>query len=250
MKALNDSSKFYMLNFNNLNNTIKQTSDRLSFAELKVFTYILKSIEFDTNIVTINTITKNYIRKSYDMQDKSLSKMFTKLKKMGIVTKLKKDTYIINKNIIRYGETDFQEGEYVKVNTVNTANALQKTDTQMSATDIEMLLDLLTTITYRKDGEQFGGNVVKFDKYTRKEYQEKFEVCSRSLDNFIKKLKEIGIVEKVSNGLYKVNESFIVFGGEFKELKKTTKEAYVHKNVKMPEHFDAFFNKKGGDCNE
>jgi CRISPR/Cas system-associated endonuclease Cas1 len=154
------------------------------------------------------------------MTEKALSKMFTKLKKLGIIEKVKKDTYKINKDIIKYGTSDFEEGEYVKVNITNTVKVLKETSVSLSSTEIEMLLDLLTTITFRNDENDFNGNIVTFNKDTRKEFEEKYDVCSRSLDNFIKKLKDLKIVNKMANGLYQINETLIVFGGEFRTVQR------------------------------
>lgn len=235
-----DKNKFYMLNFNNLNDVIKNTTERLSFTELKVFTYILKNIRFESNIIILNQVEKQYIEKQYKITEKSLGKMFTKLKKMGILEKIKKDTYRINKDIIKYGTSNFEEGEYVKVNIENTVKVLKDADVSLSATEIEMLLDLLTTITFRHTENNFKGNVVKFDKDTRKEFEEKYDVCSRSLDNFIKKLKDLKIVNKMANGLYQVNETLIIFGGEFRTVQRQNPKAIEEMLKKRHEESAAF----------
>lgn len=235
-----DKNKFYMLNFNNLNNAMQSTTERLSFSELKVFTYILKNIRFESNIITINEGTKNYIEKQYKMTDKGLCKMFTKLKKLGIIEKVKKDTYKINKDIIKYGTSNFDEGEYVKVNIANTVKVLEDAKVSLSATEIEMLLDLLTTITFRHTENNFKGNVVTFDKDTRKKFEEKYDVCSRSLDNFIKKLKDLKIVNKMANGLFQINETLIVFGGEFREVQRQNQKTIEEMFQKRREESAAF----------
>lgn len=250
-KKLNDNSKFYTININKLNDILDNTKDSLSYTELRVLVYLLKFIEFDTNIIMIAAIHKNYILKSMGVSQNSLNKLISKLKKMDIFEKITKDTYKVNTEVIRYGENEFECGDFIKASANNLFNGLKDTDEQPTAVDIKIFIYLLTNITYHSQDEKFDGNTIMINPEIKKVIFEKFGISSRTFDNFMKRMKGLNIITKINNTIYRVNPTMLVFGGEFEQERKVIKETAVKLptttvNGKMSQ----FFERKGGNDNE
>ena len=250
-RKLNDNSKFYTINTNKLNDILDNTKDSLSYTELRVLVYLLKFIEFNTNIIIIAAIHKNYILKTMGVSQNSLNKLISKLKKMTIFEKVAKDTYKVNPEIIRYGENEFEGGEFIKASANNLFNGLKDTEEQPTAVDIKIFIYLLTNITYHSQEEKFDGNTIMINTDIKKVIFEKYNISSRTFDNFMKRMKGLNIITKINNTIYRVNSSLFVFGGEFEQEKKVTKEAAIKLPVTTGANKMAiFFDRKGGNDNE
>ena len=250
-RKLNDNSKFYTINTNKLNDILDNTKDSLSYTELRVLVYLLKFIEFNTNIIIIAAIHKNHILKTMGVSQNSLNKLISKLKKMTIFEKVAKDTYKVNPEIIRYGENEFEGGEFIKASANNLFNGLKDTEEQPTAIDIKIFIYLLTNITYHSQEEKFDGNTIMINPDIKKVIFEKYNISSRTFDNFMKRMKGLNIITKINNTIYRVNPSLFVFGGEFEQEKKVTKEAAIKLPVTTGANKMAiFFDRKGGNDNE
>ena len=249
MGKLNDNQKFYTININKVNEILDNNDNKttLTFKELTALSYILKNIEFDTNIVLIDANDKKYIEDKIGLKKDAYNKFLGKLKKLGIFTKVTKDTYKISDDVLKYGKNEYKEGEYVKVSSNNMATALHKTKTPPSQTDIRVFFYLLKTIKFRNENDDLGNTIV-INPAVKEEIFDKYDMCSRSFDNFMKRMKETGLLIKVNNTIFKVNEQLVVFGGDFEE-KKAVKQATVIMPGQTPSRMDKFFG-KGGDSNE
>lgn len=251
-KKLNDNSKFYTININKLNDILDNTKDSLSYTELRVLVYLLKFIEFDTNIIIVAAIHKNYILKNMGVSQNSLNKLISKLKKMTIFEKVAKDTYKVNPEVIKYGENEFEGGDFIKASANNLFNSLKDTDEQPTAIDIKIFIYLLTNITYHSQEERFDGNTIMINPEIKKAIFEKYDISSRTFDNFMKRMKGLNIITKINNTIYRVNPAMLVFGGEFEQERKVIKETAV----KLPtatvnsSKMSQFFERKGGNDNE
>ena len=258
MKKLNDTSKFFTLNIKNINSLIDTLGDdnkyNVNHKDLLTLLYIIKSIEFNTNVVTITEVAKKHIKNDIGMSDSSFNHFITKMRKLGIFSdKQKNNVYEVNKEYINYGNNEWQAGEFIKVSTVALGQQLEKSKTTFSATEIKLFLYLLNNIKYNNDN--FDSNTIVFDKKVRETIQEKFGTGSRSLDTFIKKMKDSTLLIKINNSIYKVNDRFFVFGGDINTTPVVVRDTKFVKpdGAKIPTSRAWLFqknDKKGDDINE
>lgn len=252
---LNNRNKFFTLNIKNVNNLINNLSNDNKYSvnqkDLMALLYILKDLEYESRVITISNIQKKYIKDTLGMSDSSYSHFITKMRKLEIFCdKIRNDVYELNDEYINFGKNKWESGEYVKVSTNGLFNDLKNSDKTISALEIMIFLYLLNGIQF-SDGN-FGSNTIVINKNVKEEVATKFDVTSRTIDNFIKKMKEVNLLSKVNNGLYKVNEKYITFGGEIDGTPMAVREAKFEKpdGTKIPSSMKLFFVKKGDDINE
>lgn len=213
---LNDRSKFFTINIKNINALIDTLSEDNKYSvnhkDLLALLYILKDLEYETNLITINNLHKKYIKEKIGMSESTYNHFITKMRKLDIFAdKQKNDVYTVNKEYINFGTNEYESGDYIKVSSRNLERDLEKCNCSFSATDIKIFLHLLNDIRYNKG---FAANAIVIEKDDREKIIEKFGITYRTLDNFMKKAKDTGLLIKVNNSIYKVNDRYFVFGGK------------------------------------
>lgn len=254
---LNNRSKFFTLNIKNINKLIDNLADDNKYSvnqkDLTALLYILKDLEYESHTITISAVQKKYIKDILGMSDSSYSHFITKMRKLEIFcNKIRNDVYELNDEYINFGKNKWEAGEYVKVSSNGLFNDLKNSNKTISSLEIMIFLHLLNSIQF-SDGN-FGSNTIVITKDTKEEVAKKFDVTSRTIDNFIKKMKEVNLLSKISNGLYKVNEKYITFGGEIDNTPLVVRETkFVKPEGSIPTSREWLFkknDKKGDDINE
>lgn len=254
---LNDRSKFFTINIKNVNTLIDNLGDdnkyNVNHKDLLALLYILKDIEFNTNLITISESSKKHIKTKIGMSDSSYNHFITKMRKLEIFSdKLKNDVYTVNKEYINFGNNEYESGEYIKVSSIGLEQDLEKSEYTLSSTEIKIFLYLLNSIRYNKGN--FTSNTVVFDKKVKEEIINKFQITSRTLDNFIKKMKDTRLLIKINNSIFKVNDKYISFGGKLDDtplppVREKRVDTTSDEKSSIPESRKWLF-KKGDDKND
>ncbi len=249
--TLKERSKFFTVNIKKLNGLIDTLADdnkyNVNSKDLKALLYILGRLEFNTNIITIPNMTKKHIMQDIGMSESAFRHFITKMNKLEIfVDKRKNDMYEVNSELLNFGDNSWEAGEYIKVSSRGLSHDLEKSQVNLSATEIKIFLFLLTTIHFRDDS--LLSNTVDISKPVRESLIEKFEISARSFDNFMKKMKETKLLLKINNTLYKVNTKYITFGGDLDPMPYPKENVARDMKKRIPKNLEWLFE-EGGDKN-
>lgn len=229
-------SKFFTLNTCVILDIIKNfDGEGITYKELKALLYLLQSIKFEENIVKITDKDKEYMNDELEMSNAYINCFISKMLKMKIFKKIANATYKVNPDVIFYGHVDDEDaGDFVKVSKYSLFHDLKNNDIQLSALDIKLFITILPDITFNKKENEFGGNTIFLDKNKKEELVKEFDITRKTLNNFIKKMKDLNMMEKMNNKVYKINTKYIVFGGELKcNLKDDEKQPIPELKVNL-----------------
>lgn len=257
---MNVRNKFFALNLDKINELIEtnKSDEDITYTEVLALLYLIQDIKYNKNTIAISQDDKKYMQENLRMSTSSINHFFTKMIKLGIFTRFKKDNYYIKKEVINYGPAPDESGKFVKVHSYSLFQNLKKSETKMSATEIKLFLYILKDIEFKKDSAKFGGNTITLTKDNRIEIIKKFNISERSFKTFIARAKELGLIIKINNSIYKINDKFIVFCGDF-EIEHGIVESAIKRDISEVPDFgenrkkrnraiNQFF--KGGDDNE
>lgn len=253
-------NKFFALNLDKINELIdtNKSDEDITYTEVLALLYLIQDLKYKKNTIAISQDDKKYMQETLGMSISSVNHFFTKMVKLGIFKRFQKDNYYIEKQIINYGPAPDESGKFVKVHSYSLFNNLKNSETKMSATEIKLFLYVLKDIEIKKDSAKFGGNTITLTKNNRIEIIKKFEISERSFKTFISRAKELGLIIKINNSIYKINDKYITFCGDFdvepgiveSSVKRETSAVpdFKIKNSNKERSINKFF--KGGDNND
>lgn len=214
---MNVRNKFFALNLDKINELIdtNKSDEDITYTEVLALLYLIQDIKYNKNTIAISQDDKKYMQENLGMSVSSVNHFFTKMVKLGIFTRFKKDNYYIKKEVINYGPAPDESGKFVKVHSYSLFQNLKNSEAKMSSTEIKLFLYILKDIEFKKDSAKFGGNTITLTKDNRIKIAERFDISERSFKTFIARAKELNLIIKINNTIYKINDKFIVFCGDF-----------------------------------
>lgn len=223
-KKVADEQKFVRLNTNKTSEIIDKVKDceLITFRELQLILSLVQIINYEDNTITLSKDVISKICVDNDFTENFIRKSISKLKKMNIVEKDGTDVYHFT--CVNFGELTDDEDDYIKVSKVTLARNLKKSDTVLSGKEILLFFYFVCRINTL--------NIVNFDKNTKETICKKFEISRPSLDIFTKKMKELGLWEKLNNKEYKFNTMYFKRRDDFTTEQPVSDEV----NCEITEH--------------
>lgn len=216
-KKIDKTQQFVRLSIDETNKLIDAIEDKnlITQRELELILFFIKLIDYTDCTFEITKYTLFAAKKAAECDDNFIRKTLSKLKTNNIIEKKDNNVYMFT--CIHYGEMEDTEGEFVKISRFNLCDDLSKNDDfNVSAKEIQILVSLIC--------EMNSIGIVNFDKDKKEYIMKKFDISTRSLAVFTKKMKDLNIWEKLNNKEYKFNTRYFTKLSTFNVKTETEEE--------------------------